>query len=138
VSTLLSELHSGREAAGACASATRALESCRAREIMALIGDKWSMAVVYLLGAHGTQRFSDLRRNLGAISQRMLTVTLRNLERDGLVTRRIYAEVPPRVEYTLTPLGGTLRDIVSPLIQWAERNLDEIDGARARYDVANS
>jgi DNA-binding HxlR family transcriptional regulator len=126
------------EISGSCDSANRALESCRAREVMSLIGDKWSMAVVYLLGAHGTQRFSDLRRHLGAISQRMLTVTLRNLERDGLVKRQIYPEVPPRVEYTLTPLGGTLRDIVWPLIQWADRNLEAIDAARERYDAANA
>jgi DNA-binding HxlR family transcriptional regulator len=118
--------------------AKRAFESCRAREVMALVGDKWTMAVVYLLGSHGTQRFGDLKRNLGAISQRMLTVTLRNLERDGLVTRRIFPEIPPRVEYTLTPLGATLRELVIPLIRWSDAKLDEIDAARAQFDAAAS
>jgi DNA-binding HxlR family transcriptional regulator len=108
---------------------------CRAREILELIGDKWSLLMIYTLGTAGTLRFSDLRRRVPAISQRMLTVTLRDLERDGLVSRALYPAVPPRVEYTLTPLGATLMDIVTPLIAWADAHVPEIDAARARYDA---
>src|SRR3954466_12499754 len=98
------------------------------------VGDKWSVNVIYVLGAAGTLRFGELRRRLDGISQRMLTVTLRGLERDGLVRRAMYPEVPPRVEYALTPLGATLRDIVRELIDWSGRHLAEVDRARARYD----
>ena len=108
--------------------------SCKSREILALVADKWSLFVVYTRGAAGTLRFSDVRRRVPAISQRMLTVTLRNLERDGLLTRAVFPEVPPRVEYTLTPLGATLLEIVTPLIQWADAHVPAIDAARARYD----
>jgi DNA-binding HxlR family transcriptional regulator len=79
-------------------------------------------------------RFSELRRRVEGISQRMLTVTLRSLERDGLVSRAMYPEVPPRVEYALTPLALTLRGIVGQLVQWSQAHLPEIDAARARYD----
>jgi DNA-binding HxlR family transcriptional regulator len=76
------------------------------------VGDKWSVYVIHVLGEAGTLRFGELRRRVEGISQRMLTVTLRSLERDGLVSRAMYPEVPPRVEYSLTPLGTTLRGIV--------------------------
>jgi DNA-binding HxlR family transcriptional regulator len=82
----------------------------------------------------GTQRFSQLRRDIEGISQRMLTVTLRNLERDGLVSRRIYPEVPPRVEYTLTDLGVSLHESILGLVQWSENHTTEIQQARTRYD----
>ena len=108
---------------------------CRAHEILARIGDKWSVYVIHILADAGTLRFGELRRRVGSISQRMLTVTLRTLERDGLVTRRMYPEVPPRVEYALTPLGATLRGIVGELIVWSEAHLPAIDAARARYDA---
>lgn len=124
----------GPRAPAAPPAAAGASSSCRAREILALIGDKWSLLLIYTLGREGTLRFSDVRRRVPAISQRMLSVTLRNLERDGLVTRTLYPEVPPRVEYTLAPLGATLLDIVTPLIEWADAHVPQIDAARARYD----
>jgi DNA-binding HxlR family transcriptional regulator len=109
--------------------------NCRAREMLDRIGDRWSAYVISALGAHGTLRFSELMRQVEGISQRMLTVTLRGLERDGLVERTIYAEVPPRVEYALTPLGATLRKLVRGLIEWSGAHLAEVDAARARYDT---
>lgn len=109
-------------------------ETCHAAEILQRIGDKWSLYVVHVLSARGTMRFSELKRGIEGISQRMLTVTLRNLERDGLVQRTVYAEIPPRVEYQLTPLGRTLRSVVGKLVSWSEAHLGEIDAARARFD----
>jgi DNA-binding HxlR family transcriptional regulator len=108
--------------------------NCRAREMLVRVGDKWSVYVIHVLGAAGTLRFSELRRRVDGVSQRMLTVTLRGLERDGLVRRTMYPEVPPRVEYALTPLGETLREIVRSLIDWSGAHLLEVDAARARYD----
>ena len=108
---------------------------CRAHEVLARVGDKWSVYVIHVLGEAGTLRFGELRQRVEGIGQRMLTVTLRSLERDGLVTRAMYPEVPPRVEYTLTPLALTLRGIVGQLVQWSQANLPEIDAARARYDA---
>jgi DNA-binding HxlR family transcriptional regulator len=98
------------------------------------IGDKWSVPLIHVLGAEGTLRFGELLRRVPPISQRMLTVTLRGLERDGLVSRTMYPEVPPRVEYTLTPLGATLRKIVRALMDWSGAHLLEVDAARARFD----
>src|SRR5215218_2539954 len=99
------------------------------------VADKWSMYVIHVLAETGTVRFSELRRRIDGVSQRMLTVTLRGLERDGLVRRTMHPEVPPRVEYELTPLGKTLRDIVGELIAWSGAHLAEVDAARARYDL---
>jgi DNA-binding HxlR family transcriptional regulator len=99
------------------------------------VGDKWSVYVIHVLGDAGTLRFGELRRRVEGISQRMLTVTLRSLERDGLVSRAMYPEVPPRVEYTLTPLAMTLRGIVGQLVVWSQAHLPEIYAARARYDA---
>jgi DNA-binding HxlR family transcriptional regulator len=110
------------------------LANCRAHEMLARIGDKWSVYVIHVLGDAGTLRFSELLRRVESISQRMLTVTLRGLERDGLVTRVLHPEVPPRVEYSLTPLGATLRDVVRKLVAWSGAHLREVDAARARYD----
>ena len=108
---------------------------CRAREVLARVGDKWSVYVIHVLGETDQPlRFGELRRRVEGISQRMLTVTLRSLERDGLVSRAMYPEVPPRVEYALTPLALTLRGIVGQLVQWSQAHLPEIDAARARYD----
>jgi DNA-binding HxlR family transcriptional regulator len=98
------------------------------------IGDKWSVYVIHVLGDAGTLRFNELLRRVDGVSQRMLTVTLRGLERDGLVTRVLYPEVPPRVEYSLTPLGGTLRELVRKLVHWSGAHLREVDAARAQYD----
>src|SRR5690349_19672328 len=109
-------------------------EACpAAREVLNRVGDKWSVFIVGLLG-DGPKRFSELRRTIEGISQRMLTLTLRGLERDGLVTRTVYPTIPPRVEYALTHLGNTLLEPVSALAHWAEKHRFEIQEARARYD----
>ncbi|HEY3687403.1 MAG TPA: helix-turn-helix domain-containing protein [Streptosporangiaceae bacterium] len=109
--------------------------SCRGREILDRVADKWSLHVIAQL-SEGTKRFMELRREVDGISQRVLTVTLRSLERDGLVTRTVYPVVPPRVEYDLTEFGTGLLPAVMPLILWAEANLDKIDSSRATYDAA--
>jgi DNA-binding HxlR family transcriptional regulator len=109
--------------------------NCHAREVLARIGDKWSVCVMHVLGDTRTLRFNELRSRVDGISQRMLTVTLRGLERDGLVARRVYAEVPPRVDYTLTPLGTTLRQLVRGLVAWSSAHLTEVDAARTAYDA---
>jgi len=98
------------------------------------VGDKWTANVVALLGT-GTMRFSDIRRSVDGISPRMLTVTLRALERDGLIDRRIYPVIPPRVEYTLTDLGESLLDLVRALIDWSAEHTGDILAARERYDA---
>src|SRR5881392_1324657 len=97
-------------------------EDCRAvSEVLARVGDKWTVLVVGVLG-DGPKRFNELRRALGSISQRMLTLTLRGLERDGLVTRTMFPSIPPRVDYALTKLGRSLLEPVSALGLWARRN----------------
>lgn len=111
--------------------------NCHAREMLARVGDKWSVYVIHVLGDAGTLRFNELRSRVDGISQRMLTVTLRGMERDGLVTRTVYPEVPPRVEYALTKLGATLRQLVRGLVQWSGAHLTEVDTARAAYDARN-
>ena len=109
-------------------------EDCRAvSEVLARVGDKWTVLVVSMLG-DGPKRFSELRRGLGSISQRMLTLTLRGLERDGLLTRTVYPTIPPRVEYALTPLGRDLLLPISALAGWAIRNQPKIEKARTSYD----
>jgi DNA-binding HxlR family transcriptional regulator len=108
--------------------------NCKAREVLGRIGSKWSIYVISMLGEQ-TMRFGDLKKSIDGISQRMLTVTLRTLERDGLVRRTVYPVVPPRVEYTLTPLGATLLDVVGTMAQWAEEHVPEIDAARTAYDA---
>ena len=102
-------------------------------DILNRIGDKWSVMVVGYL-RQKTMRFNELRHAIGGISQRMLTLTLRNLERDGLVTRTVYPEIPPRVEYTLTELGQTLTDPLHALWEWAAAHQDDVKAARAAYD----
>ncbi|WP_240230860.1 winged helix-turn-helix transcriptional regulator [Devosia lacusdianchii] len=104
-------------------------------DVLNRIGDKWSVMVVGMLGRNGTLRFNELKRLINGVSQRMLTLTLRNLERDGLVTRTIYPEVPPRVEYSLTELGKTLQGPISSLWDWAGENHSSIIDARAIYDA---
>jgi len=103
------------------------------REVLARVGDKWSVFVVTLLG-EGTLRFTELQRSIEGISQRMLTLTLRQLERDGLVERLVYPVVPPRVEYSLTPLGKTLIVPLVALASWADAHRADIEAARADYD----
>jgi DNA-binding HxlR family transcriptional regulator len=104
-------------------------------DVLNRIGDKWSVMVVGMLGRNGTLRFNELKRMINGVSQRMLTLTLRNLERDGLVTRTIYPEVPPRVEYGLTALGKTLQEPISALWDWSAENHHAIVDARAIYDA---
>ncbi len=105
-------------------------EDCRAvSEILARVGDKWTVLVVGVLG-DGPKRFSEIRRALGSISQRMLTLTLRGLERDGLVTRTVFPTIPPRVDYELTKLGRSLLKPVNGLGLWARQNRAAIEDAR--------
>jgi DNA-binding HxlR family transcriptional regulator len=108
--------------------------NCRAREVLQRVGDKWSMYAIDLLG-QGTMRFTELHRSIDGITARMLTVTLRGLERDGIVTRTIHPVIPPRVEYALTPMGRTLLDTIGKLVTWADSHLPEIEAARAAYDA---
>jgi DNA-binding HxlR family transcriptional regulator len=103
--------------------------------MLARVGDKWSVYVIHVLGDAGTLRFNELRNSVAGISQRMLTVTLRGMERDGLVRRTVYPEVPPRVEYELTRLGRTLRQLVRGLVDWSGAHLAEVDAARVAYDA---
>jgi DNA-binding HxlR family transcriptional regulator len=109
---------------------------CPGRLILDHLADKWAVLIVVRL-ASGTLRFAELRRAVDGISQKMLTVTLRDLERDGLVTRKLYASVPPKVEYSLTSLGNSLVDKVNELCAWAEANSGEILKARERFDKRN-
>ena len=102
-------------------------------EILSRVGDKWSVQVVVQMG-EGPKRFNELRRSVTGISQRMLTLTLRSLERDGLVTRTVYPTIPPRVDYQLTGLGCSLLKTVRGLGEWAIANRDEILEARRRFD----
>jgi DNA-binding HxlR family transcriptional regulator len=109
-------------------------ENCRAvADVLARIGDKWTVYVVGLL-SNGPMRFNEIRRSVGSISQRMLTLTLRGLERDGLVTRTVFPTIPPRVDYELTELGRTLICILAPLGQWAIENRGTVEQARAEFD----
>jgi DNA-binding HxlR family transcriptional regulator len=103
------------------------------REVLNLVGDKWSVLVVGVLGK-GSLRFSEIKRTIEGISQRMLTLTLRGLERDGLLTRTVTPTIPPRVDYELTKLGRTLLDPVRALARWAARHRAAIQGARDRFD----
>ena len=113
-------------------------EDCRTiSELLARVGDKWTVLVVGELG-NGPKRFNEIRRGLGSISQRMLTLTLRGLERDGLVTRTVFATVPPRVDYELTKLGRSLLEPVNGLALWARQNRPMIQEARQRFDAAGA
>ncbi|WP_375452457.1 winged helix-turn-helix transcriptional regulator [uncultured Devosia sp.] len=107
-------------------------------DVLNRIGDKWSVMVVGILSYSGTIRFNELKRSINGVSQRMLTLTLRNLERDGLVTRTIYPEVPPRVEYGLTELGKTLTGPISELWDWSAQHHATIIDARTIYDARQS
>ncbi|RGC68241.1 putative HTH-type transcriptional regulator YtcD [Micromonospora sp. MW-13] len=108
--------------------------NCGSRQVIDRIGDRWSVLVVLTL-ADGGKRFTELARRIEGVSQKMLTQTLRGLERDGLVTRTAHATVPPRVDYALTELGRSLLDLVSGLEAWATTHLGEVEAARARYDA---
>lgn len=107
---------------------------CPIRDILSRLGDKWSLLVLVTLNANGTMRFSDIHKSIGDISQRMLTVTLRSLEADGLVDRKVYPEVPPRVEYCLTESGKGLLLHLSNLVEWALANMQNIVTSRQLYE----
>jgi DNA-binding HxlR family transcriptional regulator len=109
-------------------------EPCRTREVLGIVGDKWSLLVVRNL-SQGPRRFTELKRATDGISQRMLTVTLRSLERDGILTRTVRNVMPPHVSYELTPMGVTLREATAPLLEWSTRHLADIETARSRYDA---
>jgi len=112
-------------------------EDCRAvSDVLDRIGDKWSVLVVVMLG-DGPKRFNELRRSIASISQRMLTLTLRGLERDGLVKRTVFATIPPRVDYELTKLGRSLLQPVGALGDWARQNHANIIDARQKFDAGN-
>lgn len=112
------------------------METCLLRDVLDRVGDKWSVLIMALL-SDGPQRYSDLRRAIDGISQRMLTLTLRGLQRDGLVIRTVTPTTPPRVDYSLSPVGETLAGQVSGLIQWAEEHREYIAASRRDYDTAN-
>lgn len=106
---------------------------CPTREVLDRIADKWSVLIIQRLSG-GTLRFAQIRRAVDGISQKVLTNTLRGLERDGIVNRRIYASVPPRVEYSLTDLGKSLCGLVGGICHWAEQNMERVQAARTIYD----
>ena len=111
---------------------------CRAvASVLARVGDKWSVFVIMILG-NGPRRFNEIKRMVGGISQRMLTLTLRGLERDGLVTRTVFPTIPPRVDYELTELGHGLSNPVKALGAWAHAHRPEIESARAKFDGKNA
>ncbi len=113
-------------------------ERCMAvREVLDLVGDKWSVLVVKVLSER-PMRFNELRRSIDGISQRMLTLTLRGLERDGLVRRTVHPTVPPQVEYALTDLGRTLEAPIQGLAEWADENRAALQRARDRFDAAEA
>jgi DNA-binding HxlR family transcriptional regulator len=111
-----------------------ATPSCQLRDVLDRVGDKWSVLVMALLG-DGPRRYSELQRAIDGISQRMLTLTLRSLERDGLVARTVTPTSPPRVDYTLTPVGETLSVEVSSLMRWAQEHREYVAKSRLRYDT---
>ncbi|MEV7727473.1 helix-turn-helix domain-containing protein [Streptomyces sp. NPDC087917] len=108
-------------------------EGCEVRQILDRVADKWSLLVISYLERRSL-RFSELRRMIEGISQRMLTVTLRQLERDGMVRRTVHPVVPPRVDYELTPLGESLHDTIQALVDWTEAHETQISSARTEYD----
>ncbi len=110
---------------------------CGSQQVLERIADRWTALIIYAL-AKGTMRYSELYRAIGGISQKMLTQTLRSLERDGLVERKVYAVVPPKVEYSLTPLGETLIEPLRAICKWAEAHLEELQAARARHRGARA
>ena len=108
---------------------------CPSRDLLDRIGDKWTVLVLGELARHGACRFTELRKRLSGVSEKMLTQTLRAVERDGLVDRTVYPAVPVRVEYALTPLGHTLREPLKMLTEWSVRHIAEVLAAREEYDA---
>ncbi|MER7847261.1 helix-turn-helix domain-containing protein [Kitasatospora sp. NPDC096077] len=111
---------------------------CPSREMFAELADKWSMLILMSLSACGPQRFSELQRAVGGVSRKMLTQSLRNLERSGLVLRTVFPETPPRVVYDLRPLGRELAELVAPLGRWTERRALQMLAAREEFDAAHA
>jgi DNA-binding HxlR family transcriptional regulator len=107
---------------------------CPTRQMLDRISDKWTPLIIGLLG-NGPQRFSELQHTIGGISHKMLSQTLRSLQRDGLVSRKVYPEPPLRVEYKLTPLGETLCAPMNALVQWSEEHISEVSAAQTQYDA---
>jgi DNA-binding HxlR family transcriptional regulator len=107
-------------------------KNCPVRQVLDRIGDKWSTLVILQLGENEVMRFNELSQTIGDISQKMLTTTVRNLEADGLISRKMYAEIPPKVEYRLTPLGVSLLPLIRDMVSWADNNLRAIQRNRTR------
>lgn len=110
----------------------QSMADCPIRNVLSRLGDKWSILVMVVLNTNSVMRFSDLHKNIEDISQRMLTVTLRTLEADGLINRKVYPEVPPRVEYRLTDMGKGLMPHINGLVEWAANNMAGIMEKRAQ------
>lgn len=108
-------------------------ENCPVRNVLDRLGDKWSILIILILGDTDKMRFSELHRTIGSISQKMLSVTLKTLEADGLVNRTVYPEVPPRVEYNITERGGSLLPHIKNLTEWALENMPGIEKSRAIF-----
>ena len=108
-------------------------DGCDSRRVLELVADKWSLTLVQTL-ARGTRRYNRLQREIGSISQKMLTQTLRGLECNGIVERKVYASVPPKVEYSLTPLGESLFEALKPLCEWSEEHFEEVESFRAIFE----
>ncbi len=111
------------------------LKNCVTREILNRVANKWTTLIIGILAVVPSVRFTELSRAIGGISQKMLTQTLRELERDGLVSRKVFPQVPPRVEYALTPLGRTLCEPLRALAEWAEAHMTEIRAAEEQFDA---
>lgn len=107
--------------------------NCPIRNVLSRVGDKWSMLVLFTLESNDNQRFKELQRNIPDISQKMLTVTLKMLEADGLIRREVFPEVPPRVEYSLTKKGKSLLPLIDNLLSWASENMEDIIESRRKY-----
>ena len=118
-------------AASSKGSASVMNPGCLSRVVLDRIADKWTALIIYVL-ANGTHRYAVLRREIGGISQKMLTQTLRSLERDGLVQRKVHPVVPPKVEYSLTPLGRTLIEPLRAICSWSEKHLPQLQANRSR------
>ena len=110
-------------------------DNCPIRDILSRLSSKWAMLILITLNANGTMRFNDIQKSIGDISQRMLTVTLRTLEADGLISRKVYPEVPPRVEYCLTERGDSLIPCLEGLISWALDYMPQIVSERGEKEI---
>jgi DNA-binding HxlR family transcriptional regulator len=111
------------------------VDDCPVRNVLDRVGDKWSILIISILGECGTLRFNQLNHTIGNISQKMLTVTLKTLEADGLISRKIYPEIPPKVEYTLTPIGTSLLPAIETLTSWAKENMPAVMASRKQYNA---